>query len=333
MPKPKIYASWVFEFTNQVEREKEMKTIMALSAYLLLTVSVFGADRKVAEHLQDVSVTIKSESDYSKSEGSGVLFIRKIGDEEVTFVWTAGHVVDNLRNVRTVIDSKGAPRKVVEFKDAQVVKELVEAGRRVGEIKMDARVIKYSNADDGHDLALLMVRSRGYGKSSTKFHLPSKDKIVPIGTDLYHVGSLRGQMGANSMTSGIVSQVGRTLDKYEYDQTTATAFPGSSGGGIFLKSGEYVGMLVRGAGENFNLFVPMRRMYKWAATNKILWSIDPSVEAPKFSELVKMPIEAVGLGGDDDDDDDGDSKSFPFLILREARNSNIKSVLDRRPNK
>ena len=238
-------------------------SFLKFTACLLLMFSfAFGEDiverKRVSEHLQNISVTIKSKSDYTESEGSGVLIVREIKGEKVTFVWTAAHVIDNLRSVREVINEEGQPRKVVEFKDPQVVKELVENGRRVGEIKMDAVVIKYSDADDGHDLALLMVRAKNYGQGSAEFFLNKKDSIVPIGTPLYHVGSLLGQTGANSMTSGIVSQVGRTLGKVEFDQTTVTAFPGSSGGGVFLEDGRYMGMLVRGAGEGFNLVVPVR---------------------------------------------------------------------------
>ena len=66
---------------------------------------------------------------------------------------------------------------------------------------------------------------------------PSNDPI-PVGTELYHVGSLLGQVGSNSMTRGIMSKVGRVLelgtgDGVVFDQTSAPAFPGSSGGGIF----------------------------------------------------------------------------------------------------
>ena len=103
--------------------------------------------RKVSEYLQDISVTIKSQGKYSRSEGSGILITRTIGKEKVTFVWTCGHVIDNLRSVRTVIKN-GSSKKVVEFDDVQIVKELVESGRRVGEIKMDAVVIKFYNATD-----------------------------------------------------------------------------------------------------------------------------------------------------------------------------------------
>tara|TARA_R110000851_G_scaffold52364_1_gene124424 strand:- start:2130 stop:3119 length:990 start_codon:yes stop_codon:yes gene_type:complete len=276
-----------------------MKTLTALILLALLPLPLTLADTKsaeetlkVADFLQDISVTIRSEGQYSRSEGSGVLITRKIDGELVTFVWTCGHVVDNLRTIRTIIE-EGAPIKVVEFDDVRIIKELVEGGRRVGEINMDATVVKYSDADDGEDLALLMVRAKDYGKASARFHLTAKSNIIPIGTELFHVGSLLGQMGSNSMTSGIVSQVGRIHGKVEFDQTTVTAFPGSSGGGVYLKNGTYVGMIVRGAGEGFNLMVPIRRMKKWAMKHDIMWALDPAIKAPPVEEILNLPIEST----------------------------------------
>ena len=252
---------------------------------------LISTERKnVAEYLQNISVTIRAENRYGQSEGSGVLITREIEGETVTFVWTCGHVIDTLRNVRTVI-VKGVPTKVVEFPDIQIIKELVENGRRVGEIKMDATVIKYSDADDGEDLALLMVRAKDYGKNTAVFYLSDTVPVVPIGTELFHVGSLLGQMGANSMTSGIVSQVGRTYGKVEFDQTTVTAFPGSSGGGVYLRNGTYVGMIVRGAGEGFNLMVPVRRMVRWAQEHDIMWALDSKVKTPSIKDIKNLPIE------------------------------------------
>lgn len=263
---------------------------------IFLVFNVYSQEKqKVAEYLQGISVTIKSKARYSHSEGSGVLITRKISGEDVTFVWTCAHVVDNLRNVRTVVNESGNPVKLVEFGDVQIVKELVEEGRRVGEIKMDAQVIKYSDYNHGHDLALLMVRARDYGKESAKFYLNKESPIVPIGTRLFHVGSLLGQMGANSMTTGIVSQIGRVEDKVEFDQTTVTAFPGSSGGGVYLENGTYVGMIARGAGEGFNLMIPIRRMTSWAKENNILWALDPKQKMPTMEEIKALPVESSGI--------------------------------------
>ena len=273
---------------------------------------------QIPTYLQDISVTIKSENRYSSSEGSGVLVVREVDGEEVTFVLTCAHVVDNLRKVKQKIKG-GMTIKKVEFDDVKIVKELVEAGRKVGEVRMDAEVIKYSDADEGEDLAVLMVKAKNYSKSTTKFHLSKEDPIIPIGTELYHVGSLLGQFGANSMTSGIMSQVGRVWNKIEFDQTTVTAFPGSSGGGVYTKDGTYVGMIVRGAGEGFNLIVPMRRIIRWTEEHDIGWLLDPSIDAPTMDEIQELPVENTSELEDEEGSDTRDFKDsdkHKFLIRK-----------------
>jgi hypothetical protein len=264
-------------------------------SFAVLLSPAMAEDAAIVDKLQEVSVTIKS----GGGQGSGVLVTRKIGADDYTFVWTAAHVVDNLRKQRTVVDPiSGTSRIVVEFDDAAVVKEFTDEGRRIGETKMDAKVLRYSNSEQGEDLALLLVRKKNYAKTNAEFYLD--DKIPPLGTELYHVGSLLGQFGANSLTTGIVSQHGRVLqglgaNGVVFDQTSVTAFPGSSGGGVFNKAdGKYVGMLVRGGGEQFNFIVPIRRLRAWAVKSKIEWAVDPSKEAPSMEEILKMPVEDVG---------------------------------------
>jgi hypothetical protein len=265
---------------------------LVLAIVLMFTVTT-GYAQSIPEQLQKVSVTIKS----SNSEGSGVIVTREIEGKKVNFVWTAGHVVDGLRHIRDVVDSStGQTKKAVVFDDAAIVKELNEDGRRVGELKMDARVVSFSNPDTGDDLALLMIRKRDFIQDSAVFYLD--EPVLPVGTELWHVGSLLGQMGANSCTDGVMSQIGRVYEGHVYDQSSCAGFPGSSGGGIFLKSdGRYVGMLVRGAGETFNLMVPVRRMRDWAKTNNVLWAIDPSVPMPTLAEIDKLaPEDANAIG-------------------------------------
>jgi hypothetical protein len=300
-----------------------MKTLVSLLFGLALTAfAVHGAEKQptTAEHLQNVSVTIRSEGDFSVGEGSGVIFTRKDKDGNlVNLVWTAGHVVDNLRKTRKIVID-GVAKTVVEFKDPMVVKEIRQNGRTVGRLQMDAEVLKYSDAKDGHDLALLRVRKLDFVTDTVTFHLDKK--IPPLGEDLLHVGSLLGQMGANSMTDGIYSQHGRiikSLNKHVFDQTTCTAFPGSSGGGVYLKSNaQYVGMLVRGAGEGFNLIVPVRRMVDYCEKNKIMWAIDKSVPMPDEEDLKKIPIEHEPKDEKEDEDVSDDEaaakKMFPFML-------------------
>jgi len=299
-------------------------------AVALLAATAFAADtpstiNPLVQKLQDVSVTIKANG----GQGSGVMFTRKVGDNDVTYVWTAAHVVARNRKIRMVVIN-GSPKAVVEFEDAQIVQEFKQDGRRIGEIKMEARVVRYSDAQNGEDLALLQVRKNNFvGPETTiKFY---DGEIPPIGTELYHVGSLLGQFGSNSLTTGVVSQVGRVLDLgangVVFDQTTVTAFPGSSGGGVYLKGdGQYVGMLVRGAGEQFNLIVPVRRLRDWAKSAKVEWAVDPNLPMPSADELKKLPVEDSGVkfekgydaaksphdGGDDEES--AVNKEFPFLM-------------------
>ena len=296
-----------------------MKTLFAIILGLTIVTSSFAAEKKLstADHLQNVSVTIRSEGQFSNGEGSGVIFSRKDKDGNlVNLVWTAAHVIDNLRSTREVLVG-GTKKTIVEFKDPMVVKEIRQNGRTVGRLQMDAEVLKYSDADDGHDLALLKVRKFNFVTDTVTFYL---DKEIPkLGTDLLHVGSLLGQMGANSMTDGIYSQHGRlikSLNKFVFDQTTCTAFPGSSGGGVYLKSdARYVGMLVRGAGEGFNLIVPVRRLQDYCEKHKIMWALDPKVAMPSDDDLKAMPIEhAPKEKAEDTAEEAAAKKMFPYML-------------------
>ncbi len=273
--------------------------LISLILVAVMAVSAIAQEGNISTYLQDISVTIKTE----RGSGSGVIFSREIESEEgkknVNFVWTAAHVLEGIRSVRSILDIEGKTLKKPVFKDVQIVKKLIEDGITVGELSMDATVVKYSDATDGEDLALLMIKKFNFVDVSAKFYKDENKTGLPLGTQLYHVGSLLGESGANSMTTGIMSQVGRMLalnssTKVLFDQTTVTAFPGSSGGGVFLTDGQYIGMLVRGAGETFNLIVPVRRMAKWAASEKIEWAIDPDVKAPSLEEINKLPKEKAG---------------------------------------
>tara|TARA_Y100001963_G_scaffold32654_1_gene45299 strand:+ start:19072 stop:19995 length:924 start_codon:yes stop_codon:yes gene_type:complete len=295
-----------------------MKNKLIILAALFFSFSSLSQEKSIADHLQSVSVTIRSEGTFSNGEGSGVIFTRKDSKgNTVNFVWTAAHVIDNLRSTREVLVN-GSKKTLVEFKDPLIVKEIRQNGRTVGRLQMDAEVIKYSDADDGHDLALLRVRKHNFVQDTVKFHL--KDEIPSLGTDLLHVGSLLGQMGANSMTDGIYSQHGRlikSLNKYVFDQTTCTAFPGSSGGGVYLKKdAAYIGMLVRGAGEGFNLIVPVRRMVDYAEKHKIMWALNPEIDMPTEEEIKKIPVENAPKDKKEEDDEETKKakKEFPFQL-------------------
>lgn len=274
-----------------------------------------GADKPDDDmplYLVSISATIHA----GNSQGSGVIKTRN----GVNYVWTAGHVIEHLRTTRQVIDPKtGTTKTVVEFKDARVVTELIQDGRSVGRVDMDAEVLRYSDADTGDDLALLRIRKRNFITQTVRFY--SDAKIPPLGAELLHVGSLMGQQGSNSVTPGIVSQHGRVLNNKVYDQTTCAAFPGSSGGGVYLKKdGRYIGMIVRGTGETFNLVVPIRRMREWAKRAKVEFALDDRVAVPSEEDLRKTPVEEIGVTFQGYDRAATAPRKMPFLIAPDEPN-------------
>jgi len=102
--------------------------------------------------------------------------------------------------------------------------------------------------DPDHDLALIRVPHR-IGPP-----LWQRPTFAPplVGDALLLVGSPLGYEG--SVTSGVV---GRVAD--DEIQTDAAAYPGISGGPAVDESGQVVGVLVSGEGENLNFAVPINK--------------------------------------------------------------------------
>jgi len=252
-----------------------MKNVIALLVSVFLTVFTSFADNSV-EFLHDITVTVHAPG----GTGTGVL----LNHSNVCYVLTAAHVVSDARTVRQVIID-GNVKHEVSYKPISVVTRILEDGRQVGRTELQAEVIRYSDPDKGEDLALLRMRKTGAAPKAVRFFV--ENKIPDLGTPLVHVGSLLGESGSGSVTTGIYSQKGRILFDRVFDQTTCGAFPGSSGGGVFLLDGRYVGMIVRGAGETYNLIVPIRRIREWAARVKADFIFNPT--APRVEAAIDDP--------------------------------------------
>lgn len=287
-----------------------IKIIPIIIALFVSMICSFASDKSIAEYLQDISVTVKS----GMSEGSGVVLTRKDSTgASINIIWTAAHVVNDLRTSREIIAPDGSKKTLVEFKDAKIVKPIIESGRTVGRLEMDAEVLKFSDADSGEDLAILRLRKRDFISVSVKFY--EKDDLVPLATSLLHCGSLLGQQGGNSITFGIYSQHGRVLSNgVVFDQVSVNSFPGSSGGGVYIKdTGEYCGCVLRGSGESFTLIAPIRRIRAWVKRINMEWALDIGQPMPSDTEIKKVPVEDVG-GRFSGQLTPSDKKEFPFKI-------------------
>jgi hypothetical protein len=279
------------------------KLIAALILLAAVPLGLHAEDTDtLAPRLQETAVTIHTEF----GQGSGVIITRK----GVNYVLTAGHVVaGNRRVTKVVTDSKDSSE--VSFKPVSIVKEIYVDGESIGTTSIQADVVAYSSAEFGQDVALVRLRSK-ITDASVEFY---PKQLLSVGTAVVHVGSLEGQDGSNSFTTGSYAQVGRVLYDRVFDQTSCPAFPGSSGGGIYLQSnGQYVGMLVRGSGETFNLIVPIRRLKQWAKTHHTEFLFDPKSEDTDHIKLedrepveVDLPTLQISLS------------RYPFMLARPAR--------------
>jgi S1-C subfamily serine protease len=226
--------------------------------------------------LQHNSVRI----DVGMGYGSGVLVTRQVGDVTRTYVWTAGHVAAILQN------EDGT------FRNATIYQEYRVAGKFRVEGKTEAKVIAYSEPDD-EDLALLEVLKDNFRPIDVAATFASDD-IPGVGTELVHVGSTLGLY--NSVSLGIISQTDRNIGGKMFDQTSCMGYPGSSGGGVYLRDGQCIGLLTRGAGPGLNFIVPVRRMRSWAKKAKIEWALNPAIKMPLVREptsLESVPAKPV----------------------------------------
>ena len=98
---------------------------------------------------------------------------------------------------------------------------------------------------------------------------------------------------------------------------------------MFLGDGSYIGMIVRGAGEGFNLYVPVRRMIRWAEEHDIMWAIDTKTKAPTIKDIRKLPVESA-IETDGENKVSGKfKKEFPYHIYTSRKSLNPPSrVLD-----
>lgn len=254
----------------------------------------------VGPFLQRVSVNVCCTGKSGGSttvEGSGTIIRSDVKEGPASWVLTAHHVVEDLREVKTVIDPEGDEKKQVHYRDAQVVQEQVEGGRGVGEVKFDAKII---SVDPKRDIALLRVRKGDFAEQVVKFFL--EDGIPPPGTEIYHCGAPGGKEigGTCSLTLGIVSRIGVRIPEFGgsehgvFDQTDCAGLGGSSGGLVALKKdGRWVGMITLGlsGSDSFHWVVPVRSVKEWAKEVGVEWLLEPSQDRPTEDEIGQIPLE------------------------------------------
>lgn len=227
--------------------------------------------------IQGVAVTVR----VGNTSGSGLVVHRRTSDgKKFAFVWTAGHVVEWYMVASISNRANAAP--------ITIVKTLISDGRIVGHVELSAKVLKWSGTTNGHDLAVLVLLPAGILTNSVVF---AEDKPPDTGTEICCVGSPNGSAAMQSLSSGIVSRVGQSVNGKIFDQSSCFVIGGMSGGGVFRKDGKCLGILVRKIADIYSMYVPARRIRDWAESESISWAFDRSVRIPSEMEILGMSAE------------------------------------------
>lgn len=276
-----------------------MKVASLLSFTILFGVAIHvpAEQPKVLPDLLSASVLIESGNGY----GSGVAF--KNGNH--SFVWTDAHVVQDCQSVKTVVDADtGLPKVWISYSLCWLCQDEIQEGRKVGQVRKMARVIRY-NRDE--DIALLLVLAKGWPEKGVEFEEP--DYVPAEGTPIIHIGSPFGPVGANSLSKGVIAAKGRLRrngvadedNPFVYDQASVTANSGSSGGLIATEQGKVIGLVTEplsakgGKSLGSICFTPVRRLHEFAKRNKCAFAMDATARftvsdlLPKTEGQVPLP--------------------------------------------
>lgn len=235
-------------------KKKLLAVVAAVSFSLSLTALVVTGTARQAnqyETMQKSVVLVKA----SDGQGSGVV-VQRTNDKGKTrvFVWTANHVVESDTEVK-------------------IVKNIRFEGHRAGEASFTAKVI---GRDAKKDIALLWVDAPANYFRAAEF---AEEKPIRVGTSLTHVGNVLGEAFEDSVSAGLMSQIGMNSGgsfPWELtDQYAGEAYFGSSGGPVFRTNDkEVVGIVVGGIVQSgFMQFVPVRVISDFAGRNGYYWAV------------------------------------------------------------
>ncbi len=277
-----------------------MRAFLLTFVYLLCGIAigwfVFSpkpeAPEKSIAKLQEISMMVSS-----GGCGSTIFITRKRHNEYIHFAWTAAHVVANTEKVRQVLAPDGSIKYDIYYEDVELVNAIKMYGREVGEVRWLAQVIRYSNREHGQDIALLQLYPKNLTTKSAHFN--TKTDIPQPGEPIFHVGSIRGLSGINSVSNGYIAALGRLRERQRIlDQADIIACPGCSGGGLYLKSNsQCIGIVIEKnrSDDGVVYYRPTRELRKWAIKNKCLWALDHRVRLPNDDTIRRTPVSEHGI--------------------------------------
>lgn len=221
--------------------------------------------------------------------GTGVIEkrIHPVSKRQFGIIWTAAHCLSDYVYVQSPGVIKTDP---VAFKVQQFRKSGYPHG---GAVRGFGAIVHY---DPHRDLGAVLVVDQGIlqaVKGSVDYASPV---LPPVGTHVVHVGNMLGN--DYSYTEGLVSHL-RRLDrlsdgghgvKQYLIQCALTSYGGSSGGGVYNRKGELLGLLIQGYRglDSFAFVVPTVEMYLSVGQADKEWLMFKSATLPSWSKMLVM---------------------------------------------
>lgn len=239
----------------------------AVCVLLLVTLFIcadFDSPEQRAERSQSQAVMISLDGGW----GSGVIFNRRDANGfPRTYVWTAGHVAEASKRCSNVVASQ----------------EILHNGQIVGALTNKLKLVRVFA---GTDLAVFEAENPHTYVSSARF---APSQVLRVGQEITHVGSYYGPAAHNSFASGRITYPARLYapENVKFVQTDAVAYPGSSGGPVFNKSGEVVGLLVFSRAPGINGFIPIGEWRRIVFSEGLGWLMDAKLPLPLIPSLDK----------------------------------------------
>lgn len=224
--------------------QRFLLTLTAIFATFSFTNAVADDYTKLARHMSYRAVNVLTRT----VVGSGTIF----ADENHRYILTCGHVVANNNDGKYSI---------------RVYQNITRKGKFHHQNTTVARVAYYSPRDGGYDLALLETKDETFGGAYSQLY---SDEIAPdVGCEVFHLGNLKS-IFPSSFMNGHISFLDRDIGGSRIrDQFTMISYGGSSGAGVFNRSGEVIGVLSDKNDCGVSFMIPARAVRAWLKEIKV----------------------------------------------------------------
>src|SRR5207248_2412360 len=152
------------------------------------------------------------------------------------------------------------------FDTVQITRELFQGKDRVGEEKVEAKVIAYLEEED---LAVVAIRKKNFARKEDSVQFAAS--LPNSGREVVHLTAWANYK-LNFFTFGIIDCPNYIYEDKSYISESACGMAGSSGGGVFdVNTLECVGILTRTSSRTKSLLEGIDRIRNFAKITGVEW--------------------------------------------------------------